>query len=593
MMKKLRYLMSLFAFLLIYGWAGNVNAQTELLTNNGFDDGLNNWQLWNSGATTGELTLDSTSKIDGVYSAHIKIVSGGGEAWTLGFAQGVDDGVEAGKKYVISYKAVASEAVTIHQMLQEKDSPWGAIHSTELALTTDVQTLVDTFEVAADAGCNFVFQIGDIGTAEIWLDEIHLIEIEGGNPEPEGDELLVNNGFDDGLNNWQLWNSGATTGELTLDSTSKIDGVYSAHIKIVSGGGEAWTLGFAQGVDDGVEAGKKYVISYKAVASEAVTIHQMLQEKDSPWGAIHSTELALTTDVQTLVDTFEVAADAGCNFVFQIGDIGTAEIWLDEIHLVKLTGGGPEPEPGELLVNNYFDLGLDPWQLWNSGATTGDAEIDNSSKLEGENSAHLRIVSGGGEDWTVGFAQGITEGVIKDSKYVIKFMVVASEEAQFNAVVQQADAPWEAIYLKNVNVGTEPLTVVDTFEVTATESCNFVFQFGNIGSAELWIDDVHLIKISGPDAIAENNASCFTLEQNYPNPFAGNTTIAFSLKKPEKVTINVYNLKGELVKKVSNKMFSQGRHKVDVEMTDFPSGIYYCRMDAGRNSEIVKMIKVK
>ncbi len=592
MIKTLRTLMSLFAFLLVFGWAGNVNAQTELLTNNGFDDGLNNWELWNSGTTTGELTLDSTSKIDGTYSAHIKIVSGGGEGWTLGFAQGVNGGVKEGKKYVISYKAVASEAVTIHQMLQETDDPWGPVHATELSLTTDVQTLVDTFEIAADANCNYVFQIGDIGAAEIWLDDIHLTEIEGSNP-PGGDELLVNNGFDDGLNSWQLWNSGATTGELTLDSTSKIVGTYSAHIKIISGGGEGWTLGFAQGVNGGVKEGKKYVISYKAVASEAVTIHQMLQETDDPWGPVHATELALTTDVQTLVDTFEIAADANCNYVFQIGDIGTAEIWLDDIHLVELTGGGPEPDPGELLLNNYFDLGLDPWQLWNSGTTTGDAEIDNSSKLEGENSVHLRITNGGGEDWTVGFAQGIADGVIKDSKYVVKFMVVASEQTQFNAVVQQADGPWGAIYSKDVNVGTEPLSVVDTFEVSATEKCNFVFQFGNIGSAELWIDDVHLIKISGHDAIAENSDSYFTLDQNYPNPFVSNTTISFSLKKSEKVGINIYNLKGELVKVVSNKVFSEGRHKVDVEMASLPSGIYYCKMDAGRNSKIVKMVLVK
>jgi len=563
----------------------------ELLSNNYFDDGLNNWEMWNSGTTTGEMTLDSTSKIEGKYSVHIKIVSGGGEGWTLGFAQGINGGVKAGKKYVIKYKAVASEPVTIHQMIQEADSPWGAIHSTELALTTDVQELVDTFEVTVDANCNFVYQIGDIGTAEIWLDDIHLIELEGG--EPEEGELLLNNYFNDSLNNWQLWNSGTTTGEMTLDTTSKIEGKFSVHIKIVSGGGEAWTLGFAQGINGGVKAGKKYVIKYKAVASEPVTIHQMIQETESPWGAIHSTELALTTEVQTLVDTFEVATDASCNFVYQIGDIGTAEIWLDDIHLIELEGGGPGPEPGEILQNNYFDSGLDFWQLWESATTHGEVNIDNSSKLEGVNSAHLKITDGGGEAWTLGFAQGIQGGVTKGSKYVIKFMAVASQETQFNAMVQQTNDPWGPIYSIDVNVGTEAVTVVDTFEVTTTENCNFVFQFGNIGSAELWIDDVHLILISGPNAIIENNTTFLSLEQNFPNPFCNSTTIAFSLAKAEKVDISVFDISGKMVKQVSNKVFTAGNHKLNIDLGDYPGGIYYCRMSTSHGAETIKMVSLK
>ena len=597
-MKKFTNLLmsGLFAVILLLGTVNKLNAQTELLSNNGFDDGLNNWELWESGTTHGELTLDESSKIEGANSAHIKITDGGGEGWTLGFAQGITGGVKAGKKYVIRYKAVASEAVTIHQMVQQADSPWGAIHTTELALTTDVQALADTFEVTEDANCNFVFQIGDIGTAEIWLDEIYLTEIEGA-PEPNPGELLLNNGFDDGLNNWELWESGATHGELTLDETSKIDGANSAHLKITNGGGEAWTLGFAQGINGGVKAGKKYIIKYKAVASEAVTIHQMVQQADSPWGAIHATELGLTTEVQALVDTFDITEDANCNFVFQIGDIGTAEIWLDEIHLIEINGSGPDPDPtpdpGEQLKNNYFNHAMDNWNLWQSGQTHGDAIIDGSGKLEGANSAHLNITDGGGEAWTLGFAQGIDSGVVATCTYVVKFMVVGSEATHVNAMVQQADSPWGAIYEKNVEVGTEPVTVVDTFTVANSENCNFVFQYGDIGSAELWVDDVHLIKISGPDGIKEKKYTGLTLEQNYPNPFVNSTTIAFSLKKTGKVTVGVYNMKGELVSLINNKIYTAGEHKVSINMADFPSGIYYGRITNSIGSETIKMVLIR
>ncbi len=49
----------------------------------------------------------------------------------------------------------------------------------------------------------------------------------------------------------------------------------------------------------------------------------------------------------------------------------------------------------EILLNNSFDDALNNWEVW--GGANGTAEIDNTSVLEGTNSAKITLTGGGGE----------------------------------------------------------------------------------------------------------------------------------------------------------------------------------------------------
>ena len=68
------------------------------------------------------------------------------------------------------------------------------------------------------------------------------------------------------------------------------------------------------------------------------------------------------------------------------------------------------------------------------------------------------------------------------------------------------------------------------------------------------------------------------LKQNYPNPFNPATTISFSLKRAQHVTIQIYDALGELVATVLSKELHAGFHSCSWTPRDVASGMYFCRL---------------
>ncbi len=318
-----------------------MKAQLELLLNNDFDNNLDNWELWETD-THGTVDIDSTAQLHGDKSAHIQITTtGGGAGWELGFAQGLPDGLKGNTTYYVSFLAKASQNASIDLVIQETEEPWDNLFTKAVTLTTTPQIYQDTFVLSTDAACNFVFQLGAIGDAEIWIDDVHLLE--GNNveePEVSPGEKLTNNFFNFQLTDWQLWEN-PTYGQAAIDDSGVLEGPNSVKINITTAGsGEAWELGLAQAIDGGVESGKTYIVSCQAKASEETTIEMVVQQSNSPWGAVFSSTLNLTTAPQTFTETFVAAADEDVNFVFQMGSIGNATVWVDDVHLIDTSVDG-------------------------------------------------------------------------------------------------------------------------------------------------------------------------------------------------------------------------------------------------------------
>jgi len=71
----------------------------------------------------------------------------------------------------------------------------------------------------------------------------------------------------------------------------------------------------------------------------------------------------------------------------------------------------------------------------------------------------------------------------------------------------------------------------------------------------------------------------FSLDQNYPNPFNPVTTISYTLASDGKVDLNVYNLKGQKVAHLEQRMQEQGRHQLVFDGRNLSSGVYFYRID--------------
>ncbi len=90
----------------------------------------------------------------------------------------------------------------------------------------------------------------------------------------------------------------------------------------------------------------------------------------------------------------------------------------------------------------------------------------------------------------------------------------------------------------------------------------------------------------------------YALEQNYPNPFNPETTIKYQLPRPGKVTLIIYNLLGQEIKRLVDDYQLAGYHTALWDGTDsqgrsLTSGIYVCRIQTEEFFDSKKLIMLK
>ena len=94
-----------------------------------------------------------------------------------------------------------------------------------------------------------------------------------------------------------------------------------------------------------------------------------------------------------------------------------------------------------------------------------------------------------------------------------------------------------------------------------------------------------------------NTPTNFELAQNFPNPFNPSTTIKYQVKEGGFVTLNVYNLLGNLVATLVNENQAAGTYyvnfNVNSESTHLPSGVYFYRLQVGDFVATKKMVVMK
>ncbi len=92
---------------------------------------------------------------------------------------------------------------------------------------------------------------------------------------------------------------------------------------------------------------------------------------------------------------------------------------------------------------------------------------------------------------------------------------------------------------------------------------------------------------------AEGIPQKFALMQNYPNPFNPTTAISYELSKNGFVTLRVYDALGREIRTLVDGSEAAGKHSVNFDGDQLPSGIYFYRLTASGNSYVKKMVLIR
>jgi len=125
------------------------------------------------------------------------------------------------------------------------------------------------------------------------------------------------------------------------------------------------------------------------------------------------------------------------------------------------------------------------------------------------------------------------------------------------------------------------------YQVAGVDRHGNVGQFATLSGGE--ISDV------SPEELPRKT----TLAQNWPNPFNPQTTIAFELPSQTVVTLVIYDVSGNLVRKLLNReIITEGSHGVvwnglDEAGRQVASGTYFYCLEAGKFRQTKSMVLIK
>ncbi len=140
------------------------------------------------------------------------------------------------------------------------------------------------------------------------------------------------------------------------------------------------------------------------------------------------------------------------------------------------------------------------------------------------------------------------------------------------------------------------VSAVTEWLLTGLESGNYTWTLSTVDAAYSG-SPVSMGEFSlGEVSVAEPEQefiSGFSLEQNYPNPFSGVTTIQFRIAEEVPVSLTLYNSAGKEVAKLVNERKMTGNYEVSLDTENLRNGIYFYRLEAGGFSQSRKMSVIK
>jgi len=139
--------------------------------------------------------------------------------------------------------------------------------------------------------------------------------------------------------------------------------------------------------------------------------------------------------------------------------------------------------------------------------------------------------------------------------------------------------------------------VVTYQEVGVSPILNYYYKVCSFNSSGIsdYSNTLVVLKIKNPLWFMKTpqHSDDHILSGNYPNPFNPVTKINYELRKTNYVSLKVYNVLGNEVFVLVNEKQNAGAYSVEWDAINYPSGIYFYRLQAGEIIETKKMMLIK
>ncbi|MDP3443168.1 MAG: discoidin domain-containing protein, partial [Ignavibacteria bacterium] len=161
---------------------------------------------------------------------------------------------------------------------------------------------------------------------------------------------------------------------------------------------------------------------------------------------------------------------------------------------------------------------------------------------------------------------------------------VSDDEVNWNLIVNQSNGFGN---IEKWNVNAEGRYIRLTGTKRATEYGYSIYEF------EVFYDLTTDVQESDEEIISD-----YRLEQNYPNPFNPVTTIKYSIPSGSNhemgiVSLKIYDMLGREIATLVNENKAPGIYEVQFDGSNLSSGVYFYRLEHGRNSQVKKLILLK
>ena len=153
--------------------------------------------------------------------------------------------------------------------------------------------------------------------------------------------------------------------------------------------------------------------------------------------------------------------------------------------------------------------------------------------------------------------------------------------------------------ITNQLTGTRtPLTEGDALSFTTEPKDAFGYPEGTVNHYPLNGESLFALTVSQTQMTSENETvpRHFALHPVYPNPFNPSTMISFDVPLVETLdltSLQVYNIKGQLVETLVNEQLKPGKHQVQWNPVNLSSGTYVVKLKSGERTFTQKITYIK